>query len=526
VRRLPLVLLAALAAITLVACPSSKKKPSTTATPRRGGTLRIGIVTPSSLDPVQARTRDELLVADQLFDGLTVADRKTLEPGPSLASRWQASSDQKQWDFFLRSGATFSNGRGITSSDVKYSLERAAKAVGSAGAESLGVINGYKAFVSGTAPGLAGITTPTPDVVHLTLDQPFSILPTLLSSPLYGVVAREAIDNPPQDRAFADLPSITSGPFTIQSKTGDVIALKPSQGSGALVDAVELHEFADVGAEYRAYVDGNLDFSTVPPDQVQDAAKRAGRGAFRPYLGELYYAFNLADPRFKDPRFRQAISHAVDRDAIVRAVYQNTVLPLDGVVAAGVPGHATDGCGDVCTHDPGKARQLLADMATGGALPSIQIDYGDDPAQAAVAKAIQSNLNDVGVKADLVAKSAKDYPDFAVSGQQQLFQAAWIAQYPSPDDFIAPLFLTGATNNLSKYTSKTVDQLVLAARAEPNAAKRNSLYQQAEQAVMQEVPVLPIAQLEIHAVTSKRVNGLVLDGTGTFDASAVWLVAS
>ena len=143
-----------------------------------------------------------------------------------------------------------------------------------------------------------------------------------------------------------------------------------------------------------------------------------------------------------------------------------------------------------------------------------------------MAKAIQANLRDVGLTADLVPKSAKDYPDFAVSGQQQLFQAAWIAQYPSPDDFIAPLFFSGATNNLSKYTSKSVDQLVLSARAEPDASKRNSLYQQAERTVMQDVPVLPIAQLEIHAVTSKRVNGLVLDATGTFDASTVWLAAS
>lgn len=526
-RRARLVLVAVLAATVLVACPSAKKKaPTTSGTPRRGGTLRVGIVAPSSLDPVQARTRDELLVADQLFDGLTAADRRTLEPVPSLASRWQASTDQKQWDFFLRSGATFSNGRAITSADVKYSLERAAKATGSAGAESLGVINGYKAFVSGSAPGLAGVTTPSPQVVHLTLDQPFSILPALLSSPLYGVVAQEAVEHPPPDHAFADLPSVTSGPFTVQAKTGDVITLKPSSGSGALVGGVELHEFADVGAEYRAYVDGGLDFSTVPPDQVQDAAKRAGRDAFRPYLGELYYAFNLADPRFKDPRFRQAISLAVDREAIVRAVYQNTVLPLDGIVAAGVPGHADNGCGDLCAHDPGKARDLLADMSKGGAIPSISIDYGDDPAQQAVAKAIQANLHDVGITADLVAKSAKDYPDFAVSGQQQLFQAAWIAQYPSPDDFIAPLFITGATNNLSKYTSKGVDQLVQSARAEPDATKRNSLYQQAERAVMHDVPVLPIAQLEIHAVTSSRVNGLVLDGTGTFDASAVWLAAS
>src|SRR5581483_8718072 len=524
-RKSLVVLVAALVATVLVACPS-KKKATAGETPRRGGTLRIGIVAPSSLDPVQSRSRDELLVADQLFDSLTVPDRKTLEPAPSLASRWQASADQKQWDFFLRSGATFSNGRAITSADVKYTLERAAKATGSPGAESLGYISGFKAFVAGQAPGLAGITTPSNDDVHITLDQPFSVLPSLLSSPLYGIVAREAVEGAPAEHPFADQPSVTSGPYTLASRTADLITLKPSPGSGSLVTQVDLHVYPDVGASYRAFTNGDLDFSTVPPDQVQDAASRYGRSAFHPYLGELYYAFKLNDARFKDPRFRQAIAHAVDRQAIVRAVYQSTVLSLDGVVVDGVPGRAANGCGDTCKHDPDQARRLLAEMAAGGTLPTIEIEYGDDPAQAAVAKTIQANLRDVGITANLLAKSAKDYPDFAVSGQQQLFQAAWIAQYPSPDDFLAPLFLTGATNNLSKFTSARVDQLVQAARAEPDAGKRNGLYQQAEQAVMQEVPVLPIAQLEVHAVTSKRTRSLTLDGTGTFDASAVWLGTS
>jgi ABC-type transport system substrate-binding protein len=452
VRRVTIVLIAVLAASALASCRSGHKS-STTIAPKRGGTLRIGIASPASLDPALARTRDELLVADQLFDGVTGYDRKTLEPGPGLASRWQASADQKQWDFFIRADAKFSNGRAVTSADVKYSLERVAKSTASPAAESLGFISGFKAFTSGSAPGLAGITTPSPEVVHVVLDQPFSVLPSLLSSPLYGVVARESVETPPAGGTFADLPAVTSGPFTVQGRTDNVITLRPAPGSRGMVTQIDLHVFPDVGAAYRAFVAGTIDFSTVPPDQVQDAVNRSGRGAFRAYLGELYYSFNLKDARFADPRLRRAIAHAVDRQAIVRAVYQNTVLPLDGVVVAGVPGYAADACGDVCRHDPAEAKRLIAEMATGGAIPTIQIAYGADPAQEAVAKAIQANLHDAGITAELVPKSAKDYPDFAVSGQQQLFQAAWIAQYPSPDDFLAPLFLTGAPNNLSKFSS-------------------------------------------------------------------------
>src|SRR5215213_10464 len=115
--------------VLLVAC-SGGGEPSAV---RRGadepppGVLRVGIERPQSLDPAQARTPSELLVAEQLFDGLTAYDAETLAVQPALAVRWQASPDQKRWDFTLRPGAMFANGRAITPADVKYSLDRIAK---------------------------------------------------------------------------------------------------------------------------------------------------------------------------------------------------------------------------------------------------------------------------------------------------------------------------------------------------------------------------------------------------------------
>ena len=91
------------------------------------GVLRVGIERPQSLDPAQARTPGELLVAEQLFDGLTAYDPETLAVQPSLAVRWQVSNDQRRWEFTLRPGAAFANGRVITSADVKFTLDRIAK---------------------------------------------------------------------------------------------------------------------------------------------------------------------------------------------------------------------------------------------------------------------------------------------------------------------------------------------------------------------------------------------------------------
>jgi oligopeptide transport system substrate-binding protein len=93
----------------------SKAKPATTTSRAEpavpGGRLRIGLTRPSTLDPAQARTVEQLLIADQLFDSLTAYDPRTLDPVPSIAKSWTASPDQRQWDFTLNPDAVFANGR-------------------------------------------------------------------------------------------------------------------------------------------------------------------------------------------------------------------------------------------------------------------------------------------------------------------------------------------------------------------------------------------------------------------------------
>ena len=117
--------------VTLVAgCTNGGEDESSTSTTRRditgppqeGGRLRVAVVGAASLDPAQARTVDQLMVADFLFDGLTAHNPETLDPVPALAESFTASPDQKQWDFTIRADAKFSSGRTITSADVKYTI--------------------------------------------------------------------------------------------------------------------------------------------------------------------------------------------------------------------------------------------------------------------------------------------------------------------------------------------------------------------------------------------------------------------
>lgn len=486
------------------------------------GVLRVGVTALGSLDPAAARTIDQQLVADQLFDSLTGLDARTRDIVPSLASRWVASADQRQWDFFLRPGAVFSNGRPITAADVKFSLERVARpGSGSPASDLLAVVSGYAALREG-APELAGVTAPAPDVVHISLEEPWAVLPSVLASPVFGVVAKEAVEAAPPAPPFAELP-VGSGPFRLRDRRGRVLSLVPSPGSIARVAGVELRQFNSVADSYAAFAAGRLDLSQVPPADTDAAAKAYGRRSFSPYLAKLFYGFNLKNPKFADPRFREALIRGIDRRAIVAAVYQDTVRPMEGIVVEGLEEFQEAACGR-CGYDPIRARELLAEVFPGTAPPEVGLDYDSDPSQEAVAKAIQAGLRSVGVTVVVRARPTDGYNEFVVSGQQEMFRLGWIAAYPSADAFLAPLFSSTSPNNLTQFANPAVDEQLRRARAEPEAGRRTELYREVERAILEEVPVIPIAQFQMHAVVSKRVRGLRVNTLGSFDGSVVTVV--
>ena len=485
------------------------------------GVLRVGIERPQSLDPAQARTPSELLVADQLFDSLTAYDPQTLAILPSLAVKWTASADQRRWDFTLRPGATFANFRAITPADVKYSLERIAKkGSASPAASQLDAVVGFKALnVDGKGETLAGVTTPAADVVRIELDQPLSSLPAVLGHPTFGIVPRESVEA--GSPGFAVQP-VGSGPFTIQSRNDDLLHLVPAPGSPTLaLRAVDFHLEADPTASYEDFLAGRLDWTSVPPDRVEQVAERQGGSGSKPYLGELFYGFNLKNPKFADVRFRQAIVAAIDREAIVRVVYGPSAKVLRGLIPEGVPGSQPDACGDRCSWSPDRARSLLAAAFAGKPVPEVQIDFDDDGTQRAVAQAIQASLQQVGIPAALRPHTYADYLRFAISGQQELFRLGWIGAYPTADAFLTPLFQSGMRDNITGFSNTPVDNTLKNGRAEADEAKRIGSYQAAERLVLDQMPIVPLAQFQFQSVSSARVSGLVVSGLGTFDATKV-----
>jgi peptide/nickel transport system substrate-binding protein/oligopeptide transport system substrate-binding protein len=526
----------ALVAIAFLAgCTDSKKpelSPSSSADtgkPKAGGTLRIGIERPTTLDPAQVSpgSQSELLVADLLFDGLTRLDDNAVSAAPAIASGWTPSADLRSWRFDLRTDAHFSNGRAITANDVKYTLDRIATfGETSLAALRIDQITGFTAVATGATTSLAGVHAIDDHAIAIDLDSPLAILPELLSAPEFGIVPKEAVEA--ASPAFATAP-VGSGPFSYAGSQGDVLKLVRATQNSAYLDGVELHVYdsQNVGKSYDDFIAGALDWSVVPNDRAEDAAQRFGTDGLRPFDAQLFYAFNLLDPKFVDVRFRQAIVKSIDRASIVRAVYPGIADVQNGVVPAGVAGHVDDPCGDPCKFDPDAARVLLSQAFPDGNIPTFNLDYFTGAGEEAVAGSIAANLAAVGIN---VTKQPKDpggepgqYDLFAVSGQQQLFRLGVIGMYSSPDAYLAPLFLSNSRDNATGFADPAVDQLLQSARANVDANARQQLYQQAERQIMSEAPIVPIAQFRSKSVVAPHVRDLVLTVNGTFAGDKVWL---
>jgi ABC-type transport system substrate-binding protein len=517
--RAPRRLFLALVVVGLLAaaCTDDKKPGAQTsagassAGPSIGGTLRIGIEAPTSLDPaaVTPGSQSDLLMADLLFDGLARLDPGATEASPALATSWVPSADERTWRFTLRADAHFSNGRALTATDVKYSLDRV-RAIGETSLAALRL------------DVVAAVAVVDDRTVEIDLTTPLAVLPELLSAPEYGIVPKEAVESPAVP--FATTP-VTSGPFSLAGSRGGVLNLVRANQGSAYLDGIEVHEYAaaSLGTSYDDFVAGKLDWSLVPNDRAEDAAQRFGAGDFRPFDAELFYAFNLLDPRFADVRFRQAIVKAIDRASIVKAVYPGVADALNGVVPAGVAGHVDDPCGAACAFDPDGARALLAQAFPDGVIPTVNLDFFTGVGEDAVAGTIANSLTAVGITVVQQPKAPDEYDTFAVSGQQQLFRLGAIGLYASPDAYLAPLFVSGSRDNALGFTVAAVDQLLGQARATPDAKARQQLYQQAEQQIMAQAPIVPIAQFRTKAVVSPRVKDLALTIQGTFAGDKVWL---
>jgi oligopeptide transport system substrate-binding protein len=485
--------------------------------------LNVAIPEPATLDPLRIQDPGSVLVARQLYEGLTRWDPIEEIVQPAAAESWQVSNGGRTFTFKLRAGMTFHDGTPVTSRDFRYAFDRIARKENASDiAYTLEQVEGFTSVNQfGDVGRLVGIQTPSDDVLRITLSEPFYDFPVVLTHPaLVPLSARrvERIDD------FLAAP-VGNGPFKMAEvwSPGQPVILESFPGffETPELDGIRFLPYPDAAASWLQFRDGDLDVAEVPAGQIEDAAESYGDEGFKPLLASYYYGFNVRFDAFDDIRLRRAINHAIDREEIASTIYKGTMTPARGIVPTGVPGFQENLCADLCRYVPARSERLVDKLNQNDRRVTIEFTRGEPHDE--VARAVRRDLTEVGLRVRLRGYGFTKYLKRLRDGSHGLYRLGWIAEYPVADVFLSPLFASTSPDNHSGFTSSRVDSLLREARAEPSDGRRLQLYVEAEKAILREVPIAPIGSFLTHWAAQPNVRDLVFDVTGGFDALHVFL---
>ena len=541
---------AALLPLAAGGCAGVSKAAEPTPRPVPGGTYNLPLEwDPASIEPAGVDNSASGLVSHQIFQGLVrweTGNDGVVRGVHCIAESWSPNEDGSVWTFRLRKGVRFQPpvGREVTAQDVvddwTYLTDPANESPVS---YILGDVKGTDA--SGyAAKGLTGVQAVDRYTVQVTLKHPFADFPLLTGNPATGIWPVDHMKKVSPE-AFRTKP-IGTGPYMVerwvQGKYIDLVrnpAYWDAENAG-YVDRVHM-PIMDMPTQWQEFRKGTLDIAWVPGDQI-DAAKEAARakgGTWTarawPLLATIFVSVNQKSPRLGGdanlPR-RQALSYAVDRDA-VRAVKTDVwAPPADGMPATGIVPDGilhTDADGLVYPYDPDKAKQIVRQISP---LPTfLHLSWGAVPQAthglSVLDPALLSGWRAAGLD---VTRKGYEWNTYVrkVSGgtEGDLSLSGWIADYPSPDDFLYLLFhssRSGAGSIWTHYDEPEVDRLLEEARATLDERKRLELYAQVEKTVLADAPVIPLYFCGCFCVTNNRVQGQAVDPLLNVDAWKVWV---
>ncbi len=485
--------------------------------------LNVAIPEPNSLDPMRLRDPGSVLVARQLFEGLTRWDPKREKVVPAAAERWRANPEGTSFAFRLREGMTFHDGSPVTSRSFKFAFDRIAlRSNASDLAYTLELVDGFTAVNStGSSRHLSGITTPDALTLVIRLSEPFHDFPAVLTHPGLVPLSTQALSD--FDR-FLTAPT-GNGPFQIAEPwaPGQPVILRSFPGfiETPDVDGIRFLPYPDAAASWLPFVQGELHLAEVPAGQIGEARERYGEDGFLPFLAGYYYGLNIRSKSLGDKNVRRAINRSIDRDAIVDTIYKGALEAPRGIAPRGIPGFQEDVCLPLCTYSATASKRLVSKLNKKERRLKLEYTKGDPHGQ--VARFVKKDLEAAGFKVSVSSFEFARYLKLLRKGEQGVYRFGWIAEYPVADVFLSSLFASDSPDNYSGYSSAKVDRLLSEAHAERSEGRRLQLYLQAEKTIMRDVPLVPIGSFVTHWAAQPEVRGIRFDVMGGFDAVGVSL---
>ncbi|MFC4505749.1 MULTISPECIES: ABC transporter substrate-binding protein [Streptomyces] len=470
-------------------------------------------------DPASGYDPGSWMLFNNVFQSLLSFPKGGTEPEPDAAKECSFTDTRaKVYRCTLKDGLKFSNGDALTSEDVKFSFDRMLKINDDSGPAIM-------------FPMLDKVETPDAETVVFRLKVSDATFPSKIASGAGSIVDHR--EYAPDDLR-EDGGAVGSGPYRLDSFGDDEAVFTVNENYRGSADTpqntgVILRFFGgDQKALKKALVSGDIDLAyrgltATDIADIDESTNDSGPEVVEGSSAEVQHlVFNTADPVAGRLGVRKAIAYLVDREALVRDVYQGTADPLYSIVPAGIAGHST-AFFDQYGSSPSRteaAAALQAEGITGRVkltLWSTPTRYG--PATDQELKAIAAQLNASGLfTADVKSVAYGQYEKDIAAGKYGVYVKGWVPDYPDADNFTAPFFGDGNVLGNNYTNTAITGTLIPRTAAQSDRSATDKDYARIQEIVAQELPVLPIWQAKQYAVVGEHVYGV----ENCLDASTVF----
>lgn len=500
---------AALGALLLVVsgCTSQPKAAANT----DDGTIVTNILEPEKLITTFANEIQGITVLHALYKGLVDYDAGTGDPVNVVADSI-TSPDSRVWTIKIKPGWKFDNGEPVDADSFIRAWNYSAYGPNvQDNAHFFDKVEGFEDLQSVDPDGDGPQKAPPPKADQMsglhktgdlsftvTLKEPFSGFPRMLGYNAFYPNAKACT----ADMKACNEKPIGDGPFKMDGpwQHNQQIKLVRSDtyaGPKAKVSHLTFRIYDTVSTAYTDMLAGELDvLNSVPASKYKEAVDKFGDRMVRVptsdfnYLSVPYYV-----PAFSNPKVRQALSLAIDRQPIIDSLFSGSFAPAKSVISPAVGGSRPDAC-HYCDYNPEQAKQLLAEAGGWPAGQKLTLwcnsGGGHEKWLQAVGDQIKKNLGvDYQIKCDLpFAQYLSQLLDpRKASGP---FRMRWQMDYPATEDYLRPLFTKGAPGNFEDYDNPAVDELVHQGDLAGSTAQQLGFYQRAEDLILNDMPVIPL----------------------------------
>jgi len=495
-----------IAVVTGFLLTGCSKPPSPVELGNRDQILHVGNgAEPRDLDPQVINAMTDSWICQTLFENLVVPDPQTGEARPAAAVRWEISDDGLTYTFHLRPEARWSNGDPVTAEDFRWSFERILTPEFAAEySYMLWVVRNAEAFNKGELKDFSevGFRVSAPLTLRVELTRPTPYFLGLVAHQSWIPVHRATIlqhGTMTQRGTVWTRPGnlVGNGPFRLTEwRPNDVIAVQRNRHywdtAQVKLNEIRFYPIENAATEERAFRAGQLHLTYGLPAEKTPAYRQDHAASLRiePWPEIDYIGVNVTRKPLDQVAVRQALGRAIDRKGIVDHIRKRGESPAHSYT----PPHPGYTARASMPTDFDAARKLLAGAGypNGAGFPQLALLFPTSKGGREIVETIQATWKrELNIDVTVHNEEFKVYLDTQRKLEYDVCVAIWIGDYPDPNTFL-DMMLTGNGNNNTGWGHPDYDRLIAQANRTLDPAQRFELFQQAEELLINEAPVLPI----------------------------------